>query len=189
MGTQAPAMSLKEEQELFERLKSDPSAIGEVYDLYANILYGYLFKRCGHKETAEDLVSHVFTKLLESSGTLEWRSVRIKSWLFTVATNALTDHFRKAGTRLESDAEIDEMPLPSDDDPAWNAEISMETEEIMGIMQTMNERDQQALDLRFFGGLEPKEIGETMGISANHASVLVYRALGRLRKKVIDARP
>lgn len=188
MGTPAPAMTLKEEQQLFERLNNDPSVIGEIYDLYANLLYGYLFKRCAHKETAEDLVSHVFTKLLESSGTLEWRGVRIKSWLFTVATNALTDHFRKAGKQMTTDDEAEAERIPADDDPSWNAEISIESTEIIEIMQTLSERDQQALDLRFFGGLEPQEIGQTMDISPNHASVLVYRAIGRLRKKVLDNR-
>ncbi|MBU0540671.1 hypothetical protein KKC31_03335, partial [Patescibacteria group bacterium] len=46
-------------------------------------------------------------------------------------------------------------------------------------------RDQQVLDLKFFGGFELAEIAAVMDIQVNHASVLVYRALRRLRKKYL----
>lgn len=187
MGKPSSVFMLKQEKQVFERLTQDPSVIGELYDLYANELYGFLLKRCGHKETAEDLVAHVFMKLLESSTTLKWQGVRIKSWLFTVASNALTDHFRKAGNRLATDDESEAEQIPTDDDPAWNAEVTIEGEKLVSAMQALSERDQQILDLRFFAGLEPMEIGGALGVSANHASVLVYRALARLRKKAVVA--
>jgi RNA polymerase sigma-70 factor, ECF subfamily len=183
MGMLSFALIPREEKRLFERLKRDPSVIGELYDLYAKELYGFLLKRCGHKETAEDLVGHVFIRLLESSSKLEWRGIRIKSWLYTVASNALTDHFRKASNRMTSNEESDAEEIMADDDPALNAEISIEGEKLVEVMQSLNDRDQEILDLRFFAGLEPLEIGQTLGISANHASVLIYRALSRLRKK------
>lgn len=172
-----------DEKQLFKRLKKDPSVIGEIYDLYANELFGFLLKRCGHRETAEDLVSHVFTKLLESSSALEWRGIRIKSWLYTVASNALTDHFRKAGNRLATDDESEMEHMMTDDDPAWNAEVAIEGEKLAVVMRSLSERDQTILGLRFFAGFEPLEIAKAIGVSANHASVLTYRALARLRKK------
>ena len=49
----------------------------------------------------------------------------------------------------------------------------------------MSPRDQEILDQKFFAGLEPEEIAKTMDITPNHASVLVYRALGRLRSKYL----
>lgn len=176
-----------DEKQLFKRLKKDPSVIGEIYDLYAKELFGFLVKRCGHRETAEDLVSHVFTKLLESSSTLEWRGVRIKSWIYTVATNALTDHFRKSGHEVVSDENEESEEVAADDDVVQHAEIVIEGEKLIETMRSLSHRDQEILDLRFFAGLEPSEIAQTLGVSANHASVLVYRALARLRKKAVIA--
>lgn len=185
METPSSTLMPKEEKRLFQRLKNDPNVIGELYGIYANELYGFLLKRCRHKETAEDLVGHVFMKLLESSSTLEWRGVRIKSWMYTVASNALTDHFRKAGKCVVSDETSDVEDLTGNSDLAWNAEIVIEGEKLTEAMQSLSGRDQTVLDLRFFAGLEPLEIGETLGVSANHASVLIYRALARLRKKAV----
>ena len=179
-----PQITPQEERMLIERLRQDPAVVGEVYDRYAEPLYGFLVKRCGHKETAEDLVTKTFIKLLESRGTLEYRGASIGAWLYRVATNALTDHWRSASVRLDEEIDPDSWDPPSDDDPAWNTELVVEGERLREAMKTLSPRDQEILSLRFYGGYEAAEIAETLGISANHASVLAYRALGRLRQKL-----
>ena len=92
----------EEEQLLFERLAADPNVIGEIYDLYAQPVFAFTFKRCGHKELAEDITSLTFVRLLESAPTLEYRGRRLSSWLFQVASNAIIDHYRKSSTKKRS---------------------------------------------------------------------------------------
>jgi RNA polymerase sigma-70 factor (ECF subfamily) len=174
----------QEERLLIERLRTDPAVVGEVYDRYADALYGFLMKRCGHAETAEDLVSKTFTKLLESRLTIEWRGVSLGAWLYRVATNALTDYWRSASVRLDEEIDPESWDPPSADDPVWNTELVIEGDRLRTALKTLSARDQEVLTLRFYGGYEAAEIGSTLGVSANHASVLVYRALGRLRQKL-----
>lgn len=173
---------LQDERELLMRAKQDPAAVAEIYDRYADKLYGFLLKRSGHKETAEDLVSRVFTKFIEALPNIEWQGVTIGAYLYRSASNALVDHWRSASVRM--DRELDEnfdSPM-SDQDPSWHAELTLEKDKLLQAMKTLSPRDQRVLDLRYFAGLDPEEIGALLGISANHASVLCYRALGRLRK-------
>ncbi len=191
---QQRAVELEADRELFRRLKEDPRAVGEVYDRYAERLYAFLLKRCGHKETAEDLVSHVFVRLIESLPRLEWREVALGAWLYQVASNALIDHYRRASTRLNSSLDADDdgegkWDPPSADDPAWNAEVAFDGERMRGCLDDLSDRDREVLELRFFAGLEAAEIAERMEISANHASVLVYRATGRLRQVYLKKYP
>lgn len=174
--------TLERDRALYDRLKTDPRAIGEVYDVYADKLYGFLLKRCGHKETAEDLVSQTFVKLLEARATLEWKNVPLSAWLYQVASNALVDLSRKASTKRETELDTDEWDPPSADDPAWNAELSVSGEKLREALKELSDRDQQVLDLKFFAGLETQEIAAQLGIESNHAAVLIYRAVGRLRK-------
>ncbi|MBI5654246.1 sigma-70 family RNA polymerase sigma factor [Candidatus Uhrbacteria bacterium] len=185
MPTETHLRTLEQDHELFLRLKDDPSVVGEVYDLYADRLYGFLLKRCSHKETAEDLVSHTFMKLLESLPSLEWKNAPLSAWLYQVASNALTDHFRKASTRKDTQLDTDVWDPPSADDPAWTAELKIEGEKLREILKELSDRDQEILDLKFFAQLETAEIAAQLDISPNHASVLVYRALGRLRQKLV----
>lgn len=184
-------ISNQEEKELFLRFKSDPEVISEIYDRHAKQLYSFLLKRCGHKETAEDLVTQAFMKLLESHSKLEWQGAPIGAWLYRVAVNALNDHWRSAKTRKESaklDDEEDYFDPPSEDDPVWNTEITIERERLMKIMKKLPERDQQVLTLRFYGGYKTEEVASELGISNNHAAVLIYRALGRMRKQLIESK-
>jgi len=183
MESQIAERSLEQDHELFLRLKQDTAVVGEVYDLYADRLYGFILKRCGHKETAEDLLSHVFTKFLESVPSLEWKNAPLSAWLFKAASNALIDHYRRASTRLDSQLDDDWDP-PGKDDPAWNTEIKIDGEQIRIAMKELPDRDQQVLDLKFFSGLEANEIALLLDVTPNHAAVLVYRALGRLRQKI-----
>jgi len=185
MDTQERKRVLERDHELFKRIKQDPAVVGELYDLYAERLYAFLLKRCSHKETAEDLVSHTFTKFLEAVPRLEWRGAPLSAWLFQVASNALIDHYRKASTRHDTALDDDTWDPPSADDPAWNTEIVMEGERLRSAMQDLSSRDQQVLDLRFFGGFDTAEIAAELNVSANHAAVLVYRAVGRLRRILI----
>jgi RNA polymerase sigma-70 factor (ECF subfamily) len=182
--------SIDDDRALFERLATDPTAIGEIYDRYAKTVYAFCLKRCGHKQTAEDIVSQTFMKLLESAKTLEYRGIRISAWLFRVASNVMIDYYRKSSTKKEGALEDPETwDPPSDDDPAWNTELTIESEALRSAMDDLPERDQHILTLRFYGGLEPQEIAAAMSISANHASVLVYRAVGRLRQRILERRP
>ncbi|MDF1496459.1 MAG: sigma-70 family RNA polymerase sigma factor [Patescibacteria group bacterium] len=184
-------LTIEEEHELFLRFKADPEVISEIYDRHAKPLYSFLLKRSGHKETAEDLVAHTFMKLVESHSKLEWKGVPIGAWLYRVAVNALADHWRSAKVRKESatlDDDDDYFDPPSNDDPAWNTEMTIERERLMKVMKHLSGRDQEVLTLRFYGGYKTEDVATELGISNNHAAVLIYRALGRMRKNLIESK-
>ncbi len=174
---------LPDEARLLAAAKTNPDAVGQIYDHYADRVYGFLMKRCRHKETAEDITSRTFMKFIEALPTIEWRGVSIGAWLYRAASNALIDHWRSASVRMDAELDDAHMEMPGAHDPAWVAELSMEHDKLIEILKELSPRDQEILDLRFFAGLDPQEIAPTLDVTANHASVLLYRALGRLRKK------
>ncbi len=172
---------------LLERAKASPSGVVEVYDRYADRLYSYFLRRCGHRETAEDCTSKLFVKFLKALPTLEWRGLPLEAWLFRAASNLLVDHWRAQGIRMQVSLDEQEEDEPKMEIPASGllpdevANLIIESEKLRELMKRLSPRDQEVLDLRFFAGLEPMEMGQILETSANHASVLVYRALRRLR--------
>lgn len=174
------------DESLLARAKSGPEGVIEIYDRYADRLYRYFLRRCGERELAEDLTSQVFVRLLKALPSLEWRGLPLEAWLFRTASNALIDHWRKKGAHFEV------HPEDQDDDTAWDppapgpspaehTELVLASERVTQVLKQLSPRDQEVLDLRYFAELEPMEMGQLLGVSANHASVLVYRALARLR--------
>ena len=183
-----PSSNVSFDEALLERAKSTPSGVVEVYDRYADRIFGYFLRRCGHRETAEDLTSKLFLQFLKALPTLEWRGLPLEAWLFRSASNALVDYWRAQGIRFQTslDEENEEgepkenpaSPLPAPDEVAH---VTLASEQVRDLMKQLSPRDQEVLDLRFFAELEPMEMAKILNTSANHASVLVYRALGRLR--------
>jgi len=179
------------DEALLARAKAHPDGVAEVYDAYADRLYGFLLKRSGHKETAEDLVSRTFMKFIEALPRIEWQGFSLGAWLFRTASNGLIDHWRSAAVRLDADlpagrhgVDPETWDVPANlPHPGEAVDLSFDREKLAAAMKQMAPRDQQVLDLRYFAGLEPAEIAAVLDISANHAAVLVYRAIGRLRTK------
>lgn len=182
-------MDKQGDEALLLQAKAGPDGVAAVYDAYAEKLYGFCLKRCGHRETAEDLVSKTFIKFIQHVQTINWQGVSLGAWLFRVASNQLIDHWRAQSVRMdESIDEPNEEGLTRDfasnlASPEEMTEISLEKDKLLPVLKMLSPRDQEVLDLRFFGGMEATEIAPLLNISPNHASVLVYRALQRLRAK------
>ncbi len=60
------------------------------YDAALPQVYGYLLRRCGSVEVAEDLTSEVFLAAVRGEGP------RDPAWLTAIARNKLVDHWRRA---------------------------------------------------------------------------------------------
>lgn len=174
---------LSEDARLLEAAKNDPAAVGAIYDLYADRVYGFLLKRCRHKETAEDITSRTFMKFIEILPRFEWQGVSLGAWLYRAASNALIDHWRSASVRMDGELDEGHLETPGAHDPSWITELALEHDKLIEIMRELSPRDQQVLDLKYFAGLDPQEIADALKVNPSHASVLVYRALSRLRAK------
>lgn len=176
----------KNEKLLFERFKEDPETVIQIYQQYADRMYGFVLKHCTHPQMAEDIVGTCFVRLLESRDHLEWRGVPIGAWLYRVALNVLNDHWRKEKKMPIQALDTETWDQPSLDDPVWRAELVIKRTQLAEALAGLSKRDQEVLVLRFYGGYEIEEVATELGISKNHASVLVYRALGRMRKQLCE---
>ncbi len=181
-----PSETEQNERILFERFKEDSETITQIYQQYADRMYGFVLKHCMHPQIAEDIVGTCFVRLLESRDRLEWHGVPIGAWLYRVALNLLNDHWRKDKKLSEQPLDTDKWDPPSLEDPEWQAELVIKRTQLADALAYLSKRDQEVLVLRFYGGYGIEEVANELGISKNHASVLVYRALGRMRKQLCE---
>jgi len=86
---------------LIEAVQADPARFVEIYDGYVDRIYAYVSRRVGNRADAEDITSQVFEQALGAIPRLEWRGVPLSAWLFKIASNALTDHWREHIRRSE----------------------------------------------------------------------------------------
>ena len=73
----------------------DPDALGQIHETYYASIFRYISFRVGDRETAEDLTSEVFTRLLTALRDHRSPQNTLRGWLYGVAARVVSDHHRQ----------------------------------------------------------------------------------------------
>jgi len=172
------------ERELVERARLSPAAFGELYDHYFPVIYAYVARRVGNAQDAEDIASLTFEKALQALERFQWKDVSFSAWLYRIATNLITDHFRRSGRHKQVSFEELEGVL-SVSEPRF--EQVERTARLMELVAKLPRQYQHMLTLKFFEGLTLEEMSEVLGQSKKTVTMKLYRSLKALKKLVADS--
>jgi len=171
----------KDEIRLIRRAKEgDPAAFAEIYDRYQPAIYRYVFYRVADTATAEDLTSEVFLRLVEGIGRFTYRGRPLLAWLYTIARNLVTDHYRHG--RGPAPLPLDEGLPATADDPEEAVVHRMTQQRLAAAIAHLTEDQRQVLLLRFVEGLDNETVAQVMGKSVGAVKALQHRALAALRR-------
>ncbi|MHB1501709.1 MAG: RNA polymerase sigma factor [Candidatus Dormibacteria bacterium] len=175
------------EEALVAKAKEDPEAFGALYDHYFPQIYRYVASRVGSRELAEDITSEVFFKALRAIGRYRHTGHPFSSWLYQIAINAITDHYR---SRRRSEDSLDEGPelidsaTPVDEDVAQRLGV----QHIWALIEALPEQQRVAMTLKYGEDLKLAEIGEIMGKSEGAVKLLIFRGTATLRQQLPSRR-
>jgi RNA polymerase sigma-70 factor (ECF subfamily) len=172
------------EEELLVRAQSyDRTAIGELYDRYAEKIYGYLYKRVGNAQVAEDLTGDVFVKVLEAIEQQRSWKISFRAWLYRIAHNVVVDYYRSRKSDIQE--QIDEQTESPVENPGNVVAEAWSHQELRIALRQLTEDQQQVLILRFSEEMKSREVAEILGKSTGAVEALQYRALASL-KRILD---
>src|SRR5438094_1715371 len=80
-----------------------------LYEEHAQPLFGFLVYRTGDRTLAEDLLADTFERALRGRRGFDRRKASEKTWLYTIALNALRDHGRR---RAAEGRALQRVPAP-----------------------------------------------------------------------------
>lgn len=152
----------------------------EAFDSYGDAIFRFCMVKVSNKELAEDLTQETFTRYWQALRDGKYMT-NTRSYLYTIANNLVIDWYRKKKD-APLDTRIDAGFEPAAIEPG--AEESAAYKEVLSAMEALEEGDREVLLLRYVEGLEPKEIAEALGESANVISVRINRAVKRLQKQL-----
>ena len=145
-------------------------------------VYRYCYFRLGSREAAEDATSEIFAKALSSFETFRGQGSR-RSWLFSIAHNAVIDLHRRKRLIVPLD-EIDDIE-DEGESPESLAMSSTEQAEVRALLRQLPDTQRQILELRL-AGLTGAEIADVLGrthASVKIAQVRAYRTLRDLLQR------
>ena len=162
----------------------DTATLGELYERYQLSIFRYLYYRVGDRQTAEDLTSEVFERMLRFLAGFNPPSSSFQAWLFRIARNLSTDHYRKMSVR--NDVQLEENLISVNDDPHTTIERVLTIEGLRQALAKLNEEQRDVILLRFVSGMPISEVAHTLNKSEDAIKGLQRRALSALREILVD---
>jgi len=172
---------LEKENQLVEAAKVDPERFAELYDRYVEQIYRYVYRRVSDQNIAEDLVSQTFYDALSHLKSYEYKGYPFSAWLYKIAHNNVLKWYRTNSRTQKVDLE-DMVELKDDQDVMEEEAMRQEKESVMDLLQKLEYEERELVRLKYFEEVSNIEIGQIMGISANHVGVKLYRALKKLKQ-------
>lgn len=158
--------------------RGDLDAFDPLYRHFVTPIYSYLLRRAMDKALAEDLTSHTFLKAIERIHQYAPAKGPFAAWLYGIARNTLTDHFRSL--RPHSDIE-DAWDLSSEDDVQLDVHDRLQYRKIRSALDTLDPAKREIVLLRLWDGLSYQEISAITGKTETNCKVIFHRTLQDLR--------
>ena len=157
------------------------AAFGELYSIYLDRIYRYVFYHVRDKMTAEDITEEVFLKAWKAIGSCKGKEKTFLSWLYRIAHNHLINTLRcmKKVTSIEKDNLVEVISSNKSE-----VEDKIEHQELLETITCLPENQKQVIILKFIEGLDNREIGEITDKSEGAIRILQMRALAELRQRL-----
>lgn len=143
---------------------------------YTKNLFRYLFKTLRDEEAAKDMTQDCFLKLWNNKQKID--PLKIKSWLFSVAHNAMLNYL-KSESRKTSIENHDSETLP------FVFQIDFELKEIIDLsLNELNPLQKSIILLRDLEGYNYLEIGEMLNLNESQVKVYLFRARQKMKNYI-----
>jgi RNA polymerase sigma-70 factor (ECF subfamily) len=154
-------------------------AFGELYSLYLDRIYRYIFYQVNDRMTAEDITEEVFLKAWKAIGTCKGKERTFLSWLYRIAHNHLVNTLRSM-TRFIS---IEKDNVVEVTDPKQGIEANLDYQDLLETINCLPQNQKQVIILKFIEGMDNREISKIMKKNEGAIRVLQMRALSKIKER------
>ena len=152
-------------------LQGDTEALGELYDRYADKLYGLMYNILQNHESTQECLQRFFFNLMRRAQTV-LSANNIKHYLLTSARNTVFSYLREEKIRKHSDL----SPVLAD--PTKQSD-SIFLEEALS---SLPREQREVVYLKITEGLSFREIGQTLGIPHKTAASRYEYGIKKLKR-------
>ena len=173
-----PARAAKQGSSVARLRISDQQAVEELFNACYPRLAGWVRRLVDDDETAHEIASEAFTRLLARWSGLD----NPQSYLYMIATNLVRDHWRKTGReRTALRAMTAAGPPEMSYQPAQDVDVR-------ALIEQLPDRLRSAFLLHYYGGFGVKEVAALLGRPEGTIKADLFNARARLKAALGDAR-
>jgi RNA polymerase sigma-70 factor (ECF subfamily) len=157
---------------------ADQEAAEDLFNACYPRLAGWVRRLVDDDETAHEIASEAFTRLLARWSGLD----NPQSYLYMIATNLVRDHWRKSGRERKA---LRTMTAGSPPDPAYHPAQDVD---VRALIETLPARLRNAFLLHYYAGFGVREVASMLGRPEGTVKADLYHARARLKAALGAAR-
>jgi RNA polymerase sigma-70 factor, ECF subfamily len=174
-----PTMTLKTMPVKQSIAALDKQALEKLYEDHSPEIYRYAYRLLSDAHLAEDCVADTFHRLIIAvRGGTSFENIR--AYLFRIAHNWVTDHYRRHP--VPALALLEGIQSNTEGNPSTLAAQNMDRQQMRTALLKLSPDQRQVIELRFIENWSHQEIANALGKSVDATRALQYRALETLRQ-------
>lgn len=151
------------------------------YREYLPRVYNFLLYRVGDESLVEDLTSVVFEKAWRGRERYRRDLSAFSTWLFTIARNAASDHFRRKDREVPLEAVRGYAAPVSLEETVQHRQ---EAARLNSLLARLPERERELVAFKYGAGLNNREIARLTRLSESNVGTILNRVVEKLRSEM-----
>jgi RNA polymerase sigma-70 factor (ECF subfamily) len=165
----------------------EDAAFGDLYDLLAPRLYGFLVRQTRSAATAEDLVQQTFLNM-HSARASYVTGAHVLPWAFAIARRLVIDGHRRRRDEVSFDADDGpaDLRISGEVGPDEALQVKQTAARVEAALASLPEGQRAAFELVKRDGLSVAEAAEVLGVSVGALKVRAHRTYEAIRAAIRD---
>jgi len=155
----------------------------DIYDKHIDKIFRFVVLKVKSSEIAEDLTSEVFLRGWQSFKDKKGKIDNIQAFLYQIARNLITDHYRQEGKAQLVSVEYASIS-DSNQDLEEKALLRSDLEQVKAALANIKEEYREVIVWYYLDELQVPEIAKMLGKSEGTCRVLIHRALKALKNEL-----
>jgi RNA polymerase sigma-70 factor (ECF subfamily) len=156
------------------------NAFGNLYGIYLDRIYRYVYYHVKDQMMAEDITEEVFVKAWKAIKSCKGRGRTFSSWIYRIAHNHMINSQRNSNRSISMGMES----LTTVSDRRQEVDNTADKYELTELLDELPINQKQVLILKFLEGMSNSEIAKIMNKSEGAIRILQMRGLSSLRQNI-----
>ena len=152
----------------------------QIWEDFRAPLRSFIRRRVRDDHVADDLLQEAFLKIHNGIGSLK-DGQRLNAWLYRIARNTITDHFRKHPFEALNTTTVAERPAEADHHSSQELAKCLTQ-----MVAQLPEKYRQAIELAELQGTTQRRVASQLGLSLSGAKSRVQRGRVQLKKILLS---
>jgi RNA polymerase sigma-70 factor, ECF subfamily len=185
--------SSSEEERLADRAalarmaRGDESALAELYDRHARLVFSLALRILQNRADAEDVVQEVFAQVWTQARRYEGERGAVAAWMLMMARSRAIDRLRARRARPETGADTPVTQNVADAAPTQDL-LLLSNEEVRKLREALDALpavQRAALELSYYEGLTHVEIADRLSEPLGTVKTRIRQAVIKLRESLV----